>query len=527
MNKFIYTLSFFIFHFFSYSQSDEYCHLIATYQNIIPSLIEDDFFVQNKQNVIIGNFLNNANANTNPDEVVLIDDSGKFASMYGTCTNGNQRKIWTISNQASLFANWVGDPINDHYVVGDFTGNGKDELLCINPSNDFDALLEYNGNNNSCTGSVKTGADHWSNFYISGDGHVKFWATASSDIYQSGDYDGDGKDELLCINPINQFWHLYRFVNDDWEFIASGSPSNPMLGNFSTSHISPKSISGKFIALKNQSDNGYRDVLFTVRENTSFYGIQYFDIAQNTFVGYFNSQGFKKLANQNIRPEDVFYKSNFNGDCRDEIVKYNRKWRYDMKLFEYYENGGPAALESNFYLKGNIDYKSNGQTYQNPKFYEFFLPIFGNFTYSGKSSIFTAVKNAANSPLWSSSSFLLFSGLDALNTVSDCPTNALSLPEDNQDTSNENENNLEYNRHGWLVYPNPVSEYLTIDFRAIPSKEIAVSIYTVEGKLITVEKVTLIKSNKLVLSMTEYPKGFYLLSVNLDNRTLSQKLIIQ
>lgn len=417
----------FLFFFINvFSQSDEYCHLISNFENSETTLLQDDYFAQNKKNIIVGNFLKNPNDNIDPDEIILIDNSGKFASMYSFCFTNNFKKIWSVSNESALFANWVGDPTKDRYIVLDYNGDGKDELLCVNATNGFDALLEYNADNNSCFGNTNIGVQHWSSFYISGDNHIAFWATANSDIYLTGDYNGNERNELLCINSSSEYWQLYEFNNNGWQLIADGTPNRPMFGNFETHQISNKSISGKFIELPNNNNNGYKDVVFTVWDNTFWYAIQYFDVTQNTFVGYFSSSGAKKLGQEGIRTDDFFYKVNFNGDCTDEIVRYNRTWRYDMKLFDYYEDFSPLELSSNFYVKGNIDFEYQHDSYKNPKFYDSFLPLFGNFILDKSTSILTFISNNLNSEFWIPPSVIPFSSFFE-ESSSDCPLTTLPI----------------------------------------------------------------------------------------------------
>jgi beta-glucanase (GH16 family) len=95
----------------------------------------------------------------------------------------------------------------DRYVTGDFDGNGKSELLAVNP--------------NGWHQVMKLTANAWHYAEGAGNGKIASWNIAANDIYVTGDFDGGGKDELLAINP-NGWHHTMKFTGAGWQFVEGG-----------------------------------------------------------------------------------------------------------------------------------------------------------------------------------------------------------------------------------------------------------------------------------------------------------------
>lgn len=71
------------------------------------------------------------------------------------------------------------------------------------------------------------------------------------------------------------------------------------------------------------------------------------------------------------------------------------------------------------------------------------------------------------------------------------------------------------------LYPNPVSEILTIDHPS--SDEIAVQIVSAFGKIVLVQEFT---SSKIELNLTSLPPGIYLVNLTSEGKTASQKIMV-
>lgn len=143
------------------------------------------------QNLIIGDATQNVITNLTPNSANLLLHWFKFD--YWKLINGN-------SGSGRIY--WWNINANDKYTVGDFTGDGKDDLLAVNP-NGWHHTMKYVNNS-------------WQWIEGNGSGLINSWAVSSNDRYVSGDFDGDGRDELLALNPNNLSHHTMRFNGTSW-----------------------------------------------------------------------------------------------------------------------------------------------------------------------------------------------------------------------------------------------------------------------------------------------------------------------
>ncbi len=98
---------------------------------------------------------------------------------------------WTLADDSSGFGNTASDPT----WTGDYTGNGKSDVLFYDPSNQAWWLGTFNG-----TALSWTLADDSSGF-----------GNTASDPTWIGDYTGSSQSDVLFYSPGDQHWWLGTF----------------------------------------------------------------------------------------------------------------------------------------------------------------------------------------------------------------------------------------------------------------------------------------------------------------------------
>lgn len=121
-------------------------------------------------------------------------------------------KVWTNDGNNAI-STWLLR-ITDHLVVGDFNGDTDDEILCTQQASAYSALLDFD------SGDWKT---IWSNL---GSNAIGTWLIRNSDIIVSGDFDGDNKDEVLCIQEDSQYATMLKYESNSWTTEWSNLGSN-------------------------------------------------------------------------------------------------------------------------------------------------------------------------------------------------------------------------------------------------------------------------------------------------------------
>ena len=153
--------------------------------------------------------------------------------------DGNWHWLWSNYGNTSISIT----PYNKFYA-GDFNGDGRDELFGYSAPNGWTAMFRWNGSGFSWV---------WSDY---GSTHA---ITPYRSNMVVGDYDGDGKDELLGIGGWNTVFH---FDNGDWQWGWSCYGSNDF------GPLSPTSPSA-FVA--GNVDNDVKDELFVLPTRLSSY----------------------------------------------------------------------------------------------------------------------------------------------------------------------------------------------------------------------------------------------------------------
>lgn len=211
--------------------------------------------------------------------------------------NNNWMKMWTNDNNSMLCGWTIRD--FDNFYKGDFDGDSKDELLCIQQTNNGWANL-YNYDNGEWT-------YNWTN---NGNGILGGWHIRNYDKFYVGDFNGDGKDELLCVQNIDGGWvDMYNFSNGQWNYSWSNHGNGWLCGWYIRS--GDKFHTGDF-------DGDGKDELMCIQNyNNGWANMYNFENGDWTYNWTNNGNGL--IGEWSIKTFDKFYTGDFNGDGRKEL----------------------------------------------------------------------------------------------------------------------------------------------------------------------------------------------------------------
>jgi beta-glucanase (GH16 family) len=233
------------------------------------------------------------------DELLAINPNGSHHTMrlvaggWNYIEGGGDGKIhvWNIN-------------ANDKYVAGDFDGDKRDELLAINP-NGAHHTMKFDGAN-------------WKYIEGGGNGKVHVWNINANDKYVSGDFDGDGKDELLAINP-NGWHHTMRFVAGNWIYIEGAGDGKIHVWNI---NANDKYVAGDF-------DGDKKDELLAINPNGAHHTMKFDGVNWK----YIEGGGDGKINWWNIAAADQFLAADFQGNKRDQLLAVSSSgWSHLMEF---------------------------------------------------------------------------------------------------------------------------------------------------------------------------------------------------
>ncbi len=221
------------------------------------------------------------------------------------------------SRYSNASQHWCTNSGEEIYV-GDFNGDGKDDLLCHvkrgNPN--------YGRRRIDFANSAGTffGTDFNSESHAGASQH---WCTNAGETIYVGDFNGDGKDDLLChVSRGNPNYGRRRidFANSAGTFF--GTDFNSQSHANASQHWCTNA--GESIYLGDFNGNGKDDLLCHVGRGNTNYGRRRIDFANSagTFFGTdFNSASYADAAQHwCTNSGESIYVGDFNGDARDDLL---------------------------------------------------------------------------------------------------------------------------------------------------------------------------------------------------------------
>lgn len=421
-------------------------------------------------------------------------------------SNNNNDKIneWKINNY-------------DKFYAGDFDGDGIDELLCVQTGTNHNwmSLLKYENGN---------WVLKWSNY---GTNHIML---PYRENFIIGDYDGDGKDEILGIDTKGWIT-MFSFSNNSWNWKWSD------YGNHSISSYKDNMVSGDFDGDGKDEILGFNMNGWTTMfnfENNNFqwgwsdYGNNHSirSYRENLIVGDFNGDGKDEILGNDIdngwltlfRFENGDFKwkwsnygsnhmmlpyrnnlivGNFDSDPADEILgidTWATKFDFDNNNWSWNWSSEESSLLGDWIVNKNNNFLFLKADPSEP---EYFMVLSQNTNHDFCNMYLKNPLPEANATYKMNK---IFGTKETKKYISD-----------NTNLSND-----------WVIYPNPSEGLFKISFnKREPDSQI--KIYNQTGKLIKTIDNT--QARELEIDLSNYPAGLYIVALKGTNSIQMKKII--
>ncbi len=172
-----------------------------------------------RKNLIVGDFNGDGR-----DDLLGIDINGNWITTFTFGTD--EEWHWWQSNYGYVnnrkYPMSYLQPYTDYIVTGDFDGDGRDDLLGSDLPNGWTTWFKF------------TTANQWAwqqsdNGYTNNSSYPMSYMRPYRDQYIVGDFDGDGRDEILGNDLPNAYMTLFGFENGNWQWIWSDN-GNDIVG---------------------------------------------------------------------------------------------------------------------------------------------------------------------------------------------------------------------------------------------------------------------------------------------------------
>ena len=317
--------------------------------------------------IIKGNFFKDKN---NLDKIICFKSSKQ--SIYVFCDKYKKfQKISIINDKNQIYWNYK------NIVVGDFDGDAFDEILFVGNKDKATYLAKFQAFDFSCNKNQNQQKIYLR--YIWKSKKINEQIINNNDRFYPVKLNSDEKTKLLIISDDGK-WNLLNFDEKSWLSLAKNQNNQWDNKNFDT-----KIIVSKF--LKHYPF----DVILTIckdKNNKKYhYNILKYNVLQKNFISCFknnpDSEGIV-FGLDTLKTTDDFIIGNFYSHKPTQVLRYNRDWRFDLKLIEF--------NDSTYNIKANIDFAEYKKDY-NPKYYEILKIYSGKFISHNYFSLLTIMRN--------------------------------------------------------------------------------------------------------------------------------------
>jgi len=232
------------------------------------------------------------------DDVLI--HNGNSVLMYRS--DGSQLDI-VFSAVERVPGSWQFKP-NDQFYIGDFNGDGKDEVVVYNSTNwamEYLGLLADDGN-----GGLKLIARY--------DDSMPGWQFQKNDRFYVADFDGNGRDDLFIFNGNN--WSI-PYVG----MLRSNSSSFTLVRRYDGNMPGWQMRPGDRHHVGDFTGDGCEDLWVFNGDNWS---IPYLGMLRSNGNSLSMSRRFDdKLPGWQMRPGDKHYVGDFDGDGKADLYVFN------------------------------------------------------------------------------------------------------------------------------------------------------------------------------------------------------------
>ncbi|NVO02570.1 MAG: hypothetical protein HXX09_07675 [Bacteroidetes bacterium] len=325
--------------------------------------------------VFIGNFLKYRN---NSQSILLANPSGDL-NIYYFCETEKRFSKSTIKNsiipKQSINSNEL--------LIGDFNADFVDELLFIDKAKKQLVLLKINNPKQLCP-KDESETIEFSKISQFSTNQITGLNINESNKYISADIDGDNSSELIKIDQ-NGSYFVYKYTLKGWQSVNLEAKNIP---EWNSSKNELQIVKGKF--LKKFNKDVLLSVYSTKKSKTNNYTIFFFNEKTKVFESFYTINKAPKgkiIGLDTLKTSDTFIVGNYDNDKEDELLRYNRDWRFNLKEIKF--------NDSTFAIQSNIDFTGFKKS-QNPKYYEDLTIFSGNFFNKNFSSLLTIKRNKKN-----------------------------------------------------------------------------------------------------------------------------------
>lgn len=231
----------------------------------------------------------------------FVSDPAKKASLEIAVRNYLSSKLITVVNGALTFPMTLNKS-NDRIVSLDYNGDGVKDILCYSP-----------GYRKVCLNSGLLDGSFY-NVFMSSNGLDGYDFGSTTDLVNVLDYNGDGKDDLMCYRPGSAVVYILK-SNGDGSFTRVYFSSNAQkgIGDYDFSSTKDRAITLDY------NGDGYDDMLAYRPGSRIVYLIK--SNGNGTFTTVFSSDN--GIAGYNFsNTNDKVISFDYNGDGNEDILTY-------------------------------------------------------------------------------------------------------------------------------------------------------------------------------------------------------------